>query len=106
MRTCTTQEIENYINQQSGINFKPVFDQYLRHTNIPTFNYQIKGKVLSYYWTADVRNFNMPVTVQINGDKTMLLHPVTRKKKLKIKGIDPEHFKVDDFNFYIKTRKF
>jgi len=106
MRTCTTQEIENYISQQSGINFKPVFDQYLRQTNIPTFNYQIKGKMLSYYWTADVQNFNMPVKVQINGDKSMLLHPVTRKKKLKIKGVDPEHFKVDDFNFYIKTRKF
>ncbi len=105
MRTCTTQEIENYINQQSGRNFKAVFDQYLRHTNIPTFNYQIKGKVLSYYWTADVQNFNMPVKVQINGDKSMLVHPVTRKKKMKIKGIDPERFKVDDFNFYIKTRK-
>ena len=29
-QTVTTQQIENYISEKSGINFSTVFDQYLR----------------------------------------------------------------------------
>ncbi|MBK8472909.1 MAG: hypothetical protein IPL33_12525 [Sphingobacteriales bacterium] len=47
--TVTTEIIINYINQRSGKNLTPIFDQYLRYTNIPTLEYIAKkrGKIPS-----------------------------------------------------------
>ncbi|MEJ7828024.1 MAG: M1 family metallopeptidase, partial [Segetibacter sp.] len=62
-RTVTTQQIENYISEQSGYDFKPVFNQYLRTTQIPVLEYYFdknKSKVF-YRWANCVKGFNLPV---------------------------------------------
>ena len=50
-----TEDIVAYFNQQTGMNLTPIFDQYLRHTAIPTlelkFN-EAEGTV-DYRWQAD-----------------------------------------------------
>ena len=64
-----TEDIVSYFNQQTGMNLTPIFDQYLRHTAIPTlelkFN-EAEGTV-DYRWQADEPDFAMPVRV---GKKT------------------------------------
>jgi aminopeptidase N len=60
-----TEELVQYMNQKSGMNLTPIFDQYLRHTAIPTLDLQFddaKGTV-SYRWIADEPQFKMPVRV-------------------------------------------
>lgn len=104
-KTCTTQEVENYISQQAGINFKPIFDQYLRHVQIPVLEYKLAGNRLSYRWDAEVANFNMPVNIQVNAQKSIVLKAGTKLKTIKIKDLDAAQFKIDDFNFYIQTKK-
>ncbi len=67
-RTVTTQQIENYISEQSGYDFKPVFDQYLRTTQIPVLEYYFdknKSKVF-YRWANCVKGFNLPVFIKNN----------------------------------------
>jgi hypothetical protein len=67
-RTVTTQQIENYISEQSGYDFKPVFNQYLRTTQIPVLEYYFdknKSKVF-YRWANCVKGFNLSVFIKNN----------------------------------------
>ena len=85
LKTSTTQDIENYIIQKSGINLQPVFDQYLRTTKIPVLSYKIVGKNLFYKWSNVIEGFKMPVLIK-SGDEEILLYPGTKEKTQKIKG--------------------
>lgn len=71
-QTVTTKQIENYLSQQIGLDLKPFFNQYLRDTRIPTFEYKFKNNRLSYRWTNCVPGFNMPVKVTLNGKEKWL----------------------------------
>jgi aminopeptidase N len=62
-QTVTTQQIENYITKQSGINFQKTFDQYLRTTQIPQLEYYSnKGKIY-YRWTNCIEGFDLPLVI-------------------------------------------
>lgn len=75
-QTVTTQQIENYISEKSGIDLSAVFDQYLRTTNIPVLRYKIKGNLFVYRWENCVPNFDMKVEVALNKE-IMTLSPTT-----------------------------
>jgi aminopeptidase N len=62
-QTVTTQQIENYISNKSGIDFSKVFDQYLRTIQIPVFTikYDQAEQILTYQWKNCVAGFNMPL---------------------------------------------
>ncbi len=105
-KTVTTAEIENYISTQSGLNLSKIFDQYLRHKDIPTFEYKINNNKLAYRWQTDVKDFNMPlkVTLRGNGEYT-LIQPTTAWKEISIDStVDKDSFKTDP-NFYINIKQ-
>ena len=60
-------QIEEYMSSKTGINLKPVFDQYLRDIRIPIFEYYIKDKKLTYRWNNCVQGFNMPLRIYVSG---------------------------------------
>ncbi|MFY8128948.1 MAG: M1 family metallopeptidase, partial [Chitinophagaceae bacterium] len=76
----TTQQIENFINEFSGINFNSTFNQYLRTTNIPNFEYYFIGKKLHYRYTNCVDEFDLPITID---NKT--INPTNKWQKTKIR---------------------
>lgn len=75
----TTQQIESFINEYTGINFNGTFNQYLRASNIPSFEFYFKGKKLHYRYLDCVDDFDLPLTF---GTKT--IYPT---KELKTKRI-------------------
>jgi aminopeptidase N len=106
-QTVTTQQIENYISQQSGINFSKVFDQYLRTTNIPVLEYKlIKNKPNSYQikyrWSNCVKGFDLPVKIKI--DKELWIKPTQQWQTL-IPTYSPKNELIVDRNFYITVKK-
>ena len=104
-KTVTTAEIENYISKQSGLKLDKVFDQYLRHANIPVLAYKINGTTLSYHWITDVQNFDMPVRVTLKANEYTLLKPTNSWKTVKIDAsINADNF-ANDPQFYIKLKK-
>ena len=104
-KTVTTAEIENYISKQSGLKLDKVFDQYLRHANIPVLAYKINGTTLSYRWITDVQNFDMPVRVTLKANEYTLLKPTNSWKTVKIDAsINADNF-ANDPQFYIKLKK-
>ncbi|RPD46630.1 M1 family metallopeptidase [Paracnuella aquatica] len=60
-QTVTTQQVEQYIAQKSGIDLSKVFDQYLRTTKIPVLELKKAGSNLQYRWNNVVPAFNMAV---------------------------------------------
>ena len=101
-QTVTTKQIEEYLSQQIGLDLKSFFDQYLRDTRIPTFEYKFNSNSLSYRWTNCVPGFNIPVKVTLNG-KEQWLKPTIEWTNL------PQTAKVlkveVDKDFYVNTKK-
>ncbi|WP_055442376.1 M1 family metallopeptidase [Lacinutrix himadriensis] len=99
-QTVTTQQVENYISAQSGIDLTAFFNQYLRDTRIPTLEYEIKNNQLKYRWTNIVADFDMPIQVTID-DKEQWIFPNNEWKKTAIKNKD---IQIDE-DFYVKSSK-
>jgi len=103
-QTVTSKQVEDYINERVDYDLSPVFDQYLRHTDIPVLQYYINENDMLYYrWKADVANFDMPVDVLLSDDKFSRIQPVTNEwRKAGLLLTDKSTFGPEQ-NFYIKT---
>lgn len=95
-KTVTTAEIENYISNSIGFDLKFVFDQYLRNTEIPVFEYSYNMGKLKYRWKNVIDGFDMPIKIFSDG-KELLLNPT---KKWKLKEIKSKIIEVDK-NYYV-----
>jgi len=100
-QTVNYEDVVNYISEQSGKSLNPVFDQYIKHTNIPTLEFRFKENKLYSRWIADVDNFNMPVKVRIKGGQYQFIEPDRSWKEVNIAGATKENLEVDTFNYYI-----
>ena len=60
-----TEDLVAFVNQQTGKNLTPIFDEYLRHAALPTLEltFDAAKKTVSYRWRADEPAFAMPVRV-------------------------------------------
>lgn len=99
-KTVTYNDIVNYINQQSGINFSPVFDQYLHFKQIPILEYSFKNGKLYCRWIANTPAFNMPVKVKISGQPDRFIKLTTQFTSIDVKGASKDNFSIDD-SYYI-----
>ncbi len=100
-QVVTTEQIENYINRQSGINFNAVFDQYLRTSQIPVLEYFIADNKLQYRFTNCIDNFTMPI--KITGIEDWL-SPSTSWQSYDLNNTLINKVDIDP-NFYIKVYK-
>jgi aminopeptidase N len=93
-------QIEKYLIDKTGIDLKPVFDQYLRDVRIPVFEYFVKGNTLSFRWNNCVRGFTMPLKILING-KEKVIKPTQFMSTIKLEE-ENAVIKVDS-GFYVGT---
>ncbi|TXF79028.1 M1 family metallopeptidase [Chryseobacterium sp.] len=97
-QTVTTQEVENYISKKSGIDFSPVFNQYLRTTQIPALLYIQTGDTLEFWYDNVVEGFHIPLRLRNN----QTIYPTTERQTVKITGGKPAEF---DPNYYVLYRQ-
>jgi aminopeptidase N len=88
-----TEDVVAYFNQQTGMNLTPIFDQYLRHTELPTLElkFQPTDGTVSYRWKVDEPAFAMPVRVG-KKDAWQVIQPTTEWKTM------PTTLSKDDFD--------
>ena len=98
-QTVTGRQIEEYISAQAGIDLSKVFDQYLRTTQIPVFNYRIARDTLWYRWQSVVPGFDMSIKVTTAPGQLGFIKPGARWKSMPVK-VPVEQFSVDP-NFYV-----
>lgn len=96
-QTVTTEQIEWYMNEHTEYDLNHFFDQYLRDVRIPTLEYRFVNNQLAYRWGNAVREFDMPVKVILNGNKTWL-KPKTGWSFLE--NIKPGSLEIDK-DFYV-----
>ena len=77
-RNILTEEMVAYINQQTGMDLTPIFNQYLHHVAIPTLelNFDEAKQSVSYRWIADEKDFHMPIRVGRH-DPWQIIRPTT-----------------------------
>lgn len=71
-QTVTSRQIERFLSTETGINLQTFFDQYLRETQLPVFEYQVENGILKYRWKDCVKGFDMPLQVNIDGKELRL----------------------------------
>jgi aminopeptidase N len=100
-QTVTYNQIVNYINEQSGVNLLPVFDQYLHYTNIPILEFATANNQLYCRWIATAKDFNMPVKIRAKGGEYQMIKPTTQFLPVGISGVTKDNVEVDVFNYYV-----
>ncbi|MEO9569623.1 MAG: M1 family metallopeptidase [Polaribacter sp.] len=98
-KTVTTQQIEDFLCEETGYDLSAFFNQYLRDIRIPTLEYSIQNKELKYRWINTVSDFKMPIKIFL-GDKNQWIYPTEKWKHLKTQS---NNLKIDD-NFYIFSK--
>jgi len=95
-QTVSTKQVEQYLSTAFGRNLQPVFDQYLRDTRLPVFEYYLQEGMLHYRWTNSVKGFDMPLDVFVDGqakrlgsNTTWQMMDVGSAKQL---DVDPDYY--------------
>ena len=102
-QTVTTQQVVDYFNRQTGQNLTPVFDQYLRHTSLPTLevSFPATGPPLAR-WIAEVPGFELPARLRVRGNgEYQNIQLSTIFKSINIPNLTRENLEVDTENEYI-----
>jgi hypothetical protein len=98
----TSALVEQYITKKAGIDFSRVFDQYLRTTKVPEFQYRLlAGGNLEFKWENVVEGFDMPLRIYF-GEQSVMLNPTNDVQIVQLQsGIDS--IKID-LNYYVVSK--
>ncbi|MGA3135404.1 MAG: M1 family metallopeptidase [Terracidiphilus sp.] len=100
-----TEDVVAYFNRRTGMNLTPIFDQYLRHTQIPRLELlfgEAPGMVM-YKWNADEDNFAMPVRVGAP-EHWQIIHPTTKWQWMRT-PLKKDEFQVATDLYYVDVNK-
>lgn len=92
-------DVIDYFTTNSGINLRPVFEQYLYYKQLPQLHIEPTKKGFTYYWKTDVENFEMPVEVTLDG-KIIRLQATNQPQTYKTKS--KSQVKVNKEKFFIR----
>lgn len=110
-KTVDSGEIEQYFSSVSGLDLTPVFDQYLRKTEVPTLQMELRhvgnDLDLSYRWQADKEvypDFSMPLRIPDADNKDVLILPEFKWQHTTLHNMDEKKLRVltDLFYIYVK----
>lgn len=113
LKTIGYNDIVNYINTQTGKNYSYFFEQYLKQTSPPVFEYKIKKRhkkiIVSYRWKNVIAGFNMPLEItkafqhDILGDKIEYtrITPTDQWQTITLPDLKEQDFKIDDDEYYV-----
>ena len=103
-RTVMGSQIESYISTRAGVNLRKVFDQYLRTTMIPTFEYSITGDTLVYRWATVVPGFDMQLEVTLDRSGYRVIRPTERWQRVRLDLASRDEFRVKP-DYYVVPKQ-
>jgi len=102
-QTVTGEQVQDYISQEAGVDLSKVFEQYLRTTQIPVFEYRIESSTLTYRWSNVVSGFDMPLRVTLSPGRMVVVRPTDQWQETELEGVSADDFRVDP-NFYVTAK--
>ncbi|WP_396603221.1 M1 family metallopeptidase [Algibacter sp. R77976] len=100
-QTVTTQQIEDFLCKETGIDLATFFNQYLRDIRVPTLEFSHKKRTLKYRWTNSVDGFDMPIQVKIGNDEQWI-YPKSEWQTLKTPSSKMPIIVDEDFYINVK----
>ena len=100
-KTTTTDEVVAYLSQSFDKDLTAFFDQYLKHSDIPTLVFKEAKEGFYYKWEADVKHFEMPIRVKIKGEEQWIFPKATGWSLIELKG--QEDFEWDKRLFLVNV---
>lgn len=99
-KTTDTDEVVAYFSNALGKDLTAFFNQYLKQSKIPKLLFKKNGKNYQYKWQTDVKDFDMPIKVEVKGKEKWVFPKSNTWKKLRIKtkkefSIDKRLFLID-----------
>jgi hypothetical protein len=60
-----TEDVVEFFNDETGLDLTPIFNQYLRHADVPVLELKFDEarSSVDYRWEANVKEFAMPIKV-------------------------------------------
>lgn len=108
-KIVTSKQIEDFIIKRTAYDFRPFFNQYLYHQNIPIIEYYIIEKnglnELHYRLKADVSALQIPVKVTLTKGQFEFLNFEMRWKIYDLPYSDENEFRLDESNFLVGLKK-
>jgi len=106
-QTVTTQQIEHYLSSHAGFDYQKVYDQYLRTTQIPDFEYYFSAdhQKVFYRYSNCVAGFNLPLVLQ-NGQTKIRILPTDQWGSTVLKDGQADLFSEDGIKkmYYIGVK--
>ncbi len=99
--TVTTAQVEEFISKNTGLDLKTFFQQYLRTTDIPKLEYNVKDNELNFRFTNVVNGFTLPIAVT-GGAKQLVINPTGEWQKVAWDGGADVKFSND---YLVKVKK-
>ena len=99
-----TTDVIEFFNRRLGRDLRPVFEQYLYHTDLPILELEFPADSVRYRWRADVEDFDMPVAVRV-GDSVRTLNPTTSWSSVSRGATDPDAWAPATDLFYIEVQR-
>jgi aminopeptidase N len=104
-----TEQILTYFNQKTGKELRPVFDQYLRLTEVPVLEIHFQKNendlALRYRWQSQVEDFNMPVSFSDRAGVERWIVPVSSWQTMALDSVGMEEIKFLTDRFYIEIKQ-
>ena len=74
-QTIDGEEIINYINTRAKYDYTPLFNQYLKFSDVPVLEYRVRKKAVEFRWKAESEGFRMPLILELpkEGQKRILV---------------------------------
>jgi len=98
--TVTTEQIENFMANFSGLDLTAFFNQYLRTIKIPVLELKQNGDKIDYRYKNIVDGFAMPLRLKNSKE---IIYPTAEWQTLKNSSIKKVIDITIDPNYYIET---
>jgi len=75
-----TDEVIDFLTKRTGADLKPLFNQYLRHAELPVLEYQVvrteaNDWSIRHRWVANVQDFALPVQIRTGAGNWQTIRP-------------------------------
>ncbi len=83
-----TEMVLEYFEKSLNRTIKPIFDQYLRHKNLPELISKKEKNCVYFKWKSNVQNFSMPIDVKFkNKEYRILVSDAWQKSNIDVENL-------------------
>lgn len=102
-KNILTGDVVRFFNQNTGMDLTPMFDEYLKHAQLPTLEIKFGNHSVAYRWNASEPAFAMPIKVGRPG-RWQVIKPTIQWQAMST-DLAPDAFQVATDLYYVNVKR-